>query len=176
MSDPYTGEIQIFGFNFAPVNWAFCAGQIMTVQQNTALFSLLGTQFGGNGTSTFGLPNFQNNAACGQGQGPGLSPWAVGEQAGEATHTLLSSEMPAHTHPINIYNQRTAANKHATPANNDSLTAPGTFVPFSAQLVSTPFANGVPGIVGGNQSHNNQQPYLAVNFCICLYGDYPQRP
>lgn len=177
MSDPFLGQLQIFGFNFAPANWALCAGQIMPISQNTALFSLLGTSFGGNGTTNFGLPNFQGNAACGMGQGPGLTQRSVGETFGTETVTLLTSEMPAHNHSFNVFNQGDATKRHGTPVSGDALTAPGTVTPFvSGATVAGNFAPQMIGLAGGGQPHPNQQPYLAMNFCIALSGIFPQRP
>lgn len=177
MSDPFLGQLQIFGFGFAPKNWALCAGQIMPISQNTALFSLLGTNFGGNGTTNFGLPDFQATAACAVGQGPGLSERSIGETFGSETVTLLPNEMPIHGHPFNIFNQGDATKRHGTALPGDALTAPGTLTPFvpNATVAGT-FAPQMIGPGGGNQPHPNQQPYLATNFCIALSGIFPQRP
>lgn len=177
MSDPFTGEIQMFGFNFAPNNWAMCQGQLIPIQQNTALFSLLGVTFGGNGTSNFQLPDFSGNAACGQGSGPGLTPRVMGEVFGSDTVTLLSTEMPAHSHGARIYNQPNKAHRSGVPAANDALITPEK----ASILTPTTTANSVfppntVGMTGGTAPHPNQQPYLTVNFCICLFGVFPQRP
>ncbi|HEL3783952.1 TPA: phage tail protein [Stenotrophomonas maltophilia] len=177
MSDPFTGEIQMFGFNFAPNNWAMCQGQLIPIQQNTALFSLLGVTFGGNGTSNFQLPDFSGNAACGQGNGPGLTPRVMGEVFGSDTVTLLSTEMPAHSHGARIYNQPNKAHRSGVPATNDALITPEK----ASILTPTTTANSVfppntVGMTGGTAPHPNQQPYLTVNFCICLFGVFPQRP
>ena len=175
MSEPFVGEIQIFGFNFAPHNWATCSGQVIPIQQNTALFSLLGTQYGGNGQSTFQLPNFVGNAACQQGQGPGLTPRTIGETFGSNTVTLTAQEMPSHTHTLNFVNQPDPSQRRSTPAANNALnlpsqaasqfftTTPNPAVSLSTQLVAA----------GGGQPHQNQQPYLALNFCIALQGVFP---
>jgi microcystin-dependent protein len=176
MSDPFLGQLQIFGFGFAPVNWALCTGQLLPISQYSALFSLLGTNYGGNGTTNFGLPNFQGTAACATGQGPGLSPRNVGETFGSETVTLISSEMPAHTHPFNVFNQSDGTKRHGTPIAGDALSAPGTVTPFVAGAVAGNFAPQMIGPAGGNQPHANQQPYLAMNFCIALSGIFPQRP
>ncbi|HDS1144964.1 MULTISPECIES: phage tail protein [Stenotrophomonas] len=177
MSDPFTGEIQMFGFNFAPNNWAMCQGQLIPIQQNTALFSLLGVTFGGNGSSNFQLPDFSGNAACGQGNGPGLTPRVMGELFGLDTVTLLSPHMPAHSHGARIYNQPNKAHRSGVPAANDALVTPEKV----SILAPTTTANSVfppntVGMTGGTAPHPNQQPYLTVNFCICLYGNFPQRP
>jgi microcystin-dependent protein len=177
MSDPFLGEIQLYGFNFAPYQWALCQGQLMPISQNTALFSLLGTQFGGDGRVTFGLPDFQGMAGCAQGQGPGLTPRMVGEIFGEPSVTLIDSQMPAHTHTVRVYDQRDIAKRHGTPLANDSVTPPRNTRPFTADpSTNTQFANGTIGVAGGSQPHPNQQPYLAVNFCIALSGVFPSRP
>ncbi|PWK85927.1 phage tail protein [Fulvimonas soli] len=177
MSDPFIGEIQIYGFNFAPYNWAMCQGQIMPIQQNTALFSLLGVQFGGNGQTTYALPNFAGNAASGQGQGPGLSPRTVGETFGSASVTLQSDEMPMHTHGARIYNQPVAANRAGIPAAGDAIITPESAAMLTSNnAVNTTLPSQTIGMTGGNQPHENRQPYLALNFCISLAGVFPQRP
>jgi microcystin-dependent protein len=178
MSDPFLGQIQIFGFGFAPQNWALCAGQIMPIQQNTALFSLLGTNYGGDGKVTYALPNFQGSAACAVGQGPGLTQRVIGETFGSETVTLLPNEMPAHNHSFNIYNQ-SAAKRHGTPVSGDALAAPDTTKPFEVahpNPISGNFPVQMIGGAGGGQPHPNQQPYLTLNFCIALSGIFPQRP
>lgn len=177
MSDPFTGEIQMFGFAFAPYNWAMCQGQLVPIQQNTPLFSLLGVTFGGNGTSNFQLPNFNGNAACGQGSGPGLTPREMGETFGSNTVTLLPNQMPAHTHGARVYNQPNKTHRSGVPAANDALITPEK----ASILAPTTTANSVfppntVGVTGGTAPHPNQQPYLTVNFCICLSGVFPTRP
>lgn len=177
MSDPFVGEIQIYGFNFAPYNWAMCQGQIMPIQQNTALFSLLGTQFGGNGQTTYGLPNFVGNAACGQGQGAGLTPRTVGETFGTESVTLLSGQMPMHTHGARIYNQPKAADRAGIPASGDAVITPSSAVMLTTTATAnTTFPAQTIGATGNGQPHENQQPYLTLNFCIALAGVFPQRP
>ena len=174
MSEPFLAEIRIFGFNFAPRGWALCNGQLMPISQNTALFSLLGTSFGGNGTSTFGLPNLQATAAIGVGQGQGLSQYVVGETGGSQTVTLLNSEMPAHTH---VPNCGDFVGNQTTPANYIWAKPHVGHIPDAAYNTT---ANSImnPQIIsaaGGSQPHNNMPPYLTVNFCIALSGIYPQR-
>lgn len=177
MSDPFVGEIQIYGFNFAPYNWAMCQGQLMPIQQNTALFSLLGTQFGGNGTTNYQLPNYTGNAACGQGQGIGLTLRTVGETFGSDSVTLLPGEMPMHTHGARIYNQPTTANRSGIPVSGDAVITPGSVTILAATTTAnTTFPVQTIGIAGGSDSHENQQPYLTLNFCISLAGTFPQRP
>ncbi len=177
MSDPFTGEIQMYGFNFAPVNWAMCQGQLMPIQQNTALFSLLGTTFGGNGTSNYGLPNFKGNAACGQGTGIGLTTRVMGETFGSNTVTLLSNEMPTHTHGARVYNQPDTSKRTGVPVANDAMILPESTNLFTTSgTTNSVFPPETIGMTGGSQAHNNQQPYLTLNFCICLQGVFPQRP
>lgn len=176
MTDAYVGEVQLFGFNFAPLNWAFCAGQIMPITQNTPLFSLLGALYGGNGTSTFGLPNLQGQTVCSVGQGPGLTQRDLASETGSMGVTLQTGEIPSHNHPVNLYPQNTVALRHATPLPNDALVSPS----FAAFVPANPPSNGVfsaftlPSM--GGQPHENAQPYLALNFCIALQGTFPARP
>src|SRR5688572_20367397 len=171
MTEPFIGEIQIFGFNFAPNHWAQCQGQLIPIAQNTALFALLGTQYGGNGTTNFALPNFQGNAACNQGQGPGLTPRVVGETFGEPTVTLTELEMPSHQHALTVFAQNDATKRAASPSAGNGLASPATVAAFAGNpnpMVG--FAPGLVGAAGGNSPHANQQPYLAMNFCIALSG------
>lgn len=178
MSDPFLGQMQIFGFNFAPNGWAFCAGQIMPISQNTALFSLLGTIYGGDGKVTYALPNFQGAAGCAVGQGPGLTNRDLGETFGSESVTLITNEMPMHSHGFNVYNQSDASKRHGTPVSGDALAAPGSITPFVAG--TPPVSGNFPATMvmpaGGSQPHANQQPYLSLNFCIALSGVFPQRP
>jgi microcystin-dependent protein len=169
--DPFVAEVRIFPFNFAPNGWAFCNGQLMPISQNTALFSLLGTTYGGNGSSNFALPDLQGNAPMHPGQGPGLSLHDLGEVGGSATVTLLESEIPAHKHTIQVASLNSQA---LTP--NGNVTGRGNPTPIYAATL-TPVAMGTNTIApqGGNQPHNNMQPYLVVNFCIALQGVFPPR-
>jgi len=171
MSNPFVAEIRIFPFNFAPKGWAFCDGQLLSISQNTALFSLLGTTYGGNGTSNFALPNLQGCAPMHSGQGPGLSFRDLGETGGSASVTLLETEMPAHTHAANCNSgmgdqYSPAGNFWATDAggNNEYNTGGGSLM-----------AAGAVANAGGSQPHNNLQPYLVLNFCIALQGVFPPR-
>ena len=173
MSDQFLAEIRIFGCNFAPTGWAFCNGQILPISQNTALFSLCGTNYGGNGTSNFGLPNLQGMAAMDAGSGPGLSPRVVGETSGATTVTLQATEMPAHTHTMQGVGG--IANRQA-PANTDSNSATIAAQPlYSATAGNTPMALGMLSTVGNSQPHNNMQPYQVLNYCIALQGIFPPR-
>jgi microcystin-dependent protein len=177
MTQPFLGEVQVFAFNYAPYGWSLCNGQIMPVQQNTALFSLLGTTYGGNGSSTFGLPNLQGQAACSTGQGPGLQNYDLGEIFGQENVTLAQSEMPMHNHTAHVYNQPTAANRFGSPGSGYALDIPANFGPFtSTNTVGGSFPGTMIMPNSGGQPHSNQQPYLALNFCIALSGVFPQRP
>lgn len=177
MSDPFLGEVQIFGFDFAPNEWAQCNGQIMPIAQNTALFSLLGTNFGGDGKVTYALPNFQGKAACAAGQGPGVTGRAIGEAFGSETVTLLTSEMPSHNHAFHVFNQGDAAKRHGMPSPGDALSIPGVVKPFvPGGTVSGNFPMAMVTSAGSSQPHENRQPHMALNFCIALRGLFPQRP
>lgn len=171
MADPFLAEIRMFGFNFAPVGWATCDGALMPISQATALFSLLGTTYGGDGRTSFALPNLQGSFAIGPGAGPGLSPRVIGETGGVAKVALQASQIPTHTHGL-----RAAA-------------SPTTSSPVGAALAPTgsgAAAYRIPGATaamapdallstGGVQSHENRQPYLSLLFCIALQGIYPPR-
>lgn len=175
MTEPFVGEIQLFGFNFAPRGWAYCNGALLAISQNTALFSLLGTRYGGNGTTTFGLPDFSGRAACGAGQGPGLSARTQGETFGVNTVTLLQTEMASHSHRLNVYAENDPDKASGTPTSGAGLTGPGAATFAAAPAAPQPFASEL-GVTGGGQPHENRQPYLATNFCIALSGVFPQRP
>jgi microcystin-dependent protein len=178
MTSPFVAQIQIFPYNFAPRNWAYCNGALLAISQNTALFSLLGTQYGGNGQTTFALPNLSNRAASGQGSGPGLTPRSMGETYGSSNVTLISTEMPVHAHNLVLYAQNTPAKRAASPSSGNALsvstdTAATSFLPSGT--ANTTFAPQMIGPAGGGQPHENRQPYLAVGFCIALQGVYPAR-
>jgi len=176
MSDQFVAEIRIFPFNFPPTGWAFCDGQLMPISQNTALFSLLGTTYGGDGKSTFALPDLQGNAPMQPGQGQGLSLRDLGEMSGVESITLLVSEIPFHTHTLNASSQQadiqgpTATTSIGRPVGALPL-VPGS--PAPPQVLMAPQA--LPP-AGGGLPHNNMQPYLTLNFCIALQGIFPQRP
>jgi microcystin-dependent protein len=171
MTDPFVAEIRIFGFNFAPKGWAFCDGQLMPISQNTALFSLLGTTYGGDGKSTFALPNLQGSVPLHPGQGPGLSLYDLGQSGGSDSVTLLESEVPAHSHDLNASASEAIATSpegqlFAVGQGVAEYAPPGSAVTLAPQMV-TP--------AGGNQPHNNIQPSLTLSFCIALQGVYPPR-
>lgn len=176
MSDVFVAEIRMFAGNYAPTGWALCNGQLMSISQNTALFSLLGTTYGGDGRATFGLPNLMGSAPMQQGQGPGLSARWLGETGGEPYVTLLTSEMPAHTHLPNAVD---ASGDATTPDNALWASA------MEGRIGTNMYSDASPGqamnpmttgITGGSQPHNNMPPYLCISFIIALQGIYPQRP
>jgi microcystin-dependent protein len=174
MADPFVAEIRVFGFNFAPKGWAFCAGQLLPISQNTALFSLLGTYYGGDGKSTFALPNIEGSVVIGQGQGQGLSERFLGETGGEQFVTLLQSEMPVHNHNL-LGSIDDAQFQAPAPDREFATSSPGfayqsnstqNLVPMNAQELS---------IQGGGLPHNNLSPMLVLNFCIAMQGVFPPR-
>ena len=174
MADPFVAEIRIFPFNFAPRGWAFCNGQILPISQNTALFSLLGTTYGGNGQSTFALPDLQGRAPMHPGQGPGLSLHDLGETGGSETVSLLESEIPAHSHTMRANN---SDGLQPTPTSNVS-SAPGADRDLFWYKSSAPnqvMNVNASGLTGGSLPHNNLMPYLTLNFCIALQGVFPPR-
>lgn len=171
--DPFVAEIRIFPFNFAPKGWAFCDGQLLPLSQNTALFSLLGTTYGGNGKSNFALPNMQGNAPMQPGQGPGLSLHDLGETGGSQTVTLLESEIPSHTHQARAHGGDPADN--TAPSPNMSLARSNGGFAYSASGALVAMSGNALAPAGGDQPHNNMQPYLTLNFCIALQGVFPPR-
>ncbi len=174
MTEPYVGEIQLFGFPFAPKDFANCTGATLAIRQNTALFSLIGVQYGGNGTVTFQLPNFVNRAPCSQGAGPGLTNRFMGDAFGENSVTLTQDTMPAHLHGIQAYGTRASTDKVGTPVPNAAITAPGqsqAFVPGGTP--DTTFAPMMLAPAGGGGPHENRQPFLALNYSIALVGTFP---
>jgi microcystin-dependent protein len=171
VADQFLGEIRIFGGNFAPVQWALCDGQLLPISQNTALFSLLGTYYGGNGTSNFALPNLQSAVPMDQGDGIGLSPRTIGETGGEPNVTLLSNELPGHVHRFQGVN---ALGELSTPAGN-LIAEQRTLVPYATPAAGVAMAPQAIGPAGGSAPHNNLQPYLVLTFIIALQGIYPNR-
>ena len=189
MSNPFIGEIAMFGFNFAPSGWAFCNGQLVPIQQNQALFALLGTTYGGNGTSTFALPNLQSRVPIHQGTGNGLSTYQMGQMAGVEQTTVTANQLPAHTHPLSqahakvVIGARTAAASSTVP-NGGFLGGSNTYVPgqtaTNASLNSAMVAFGSGAATDSTGSNvplplPNLQPFQCVNFCIALQGIFPSR-
>jgi microcystin-dependent protein len=180
MADPFIGEIRSFPFNFAPKGWAFCNGQLLPLSQNTALFSLLGTTYGGNGQTTFGLPDLQGRTAMGQGQGPGLTDRFLGETGGATAVTLLQTEMPSHQHTVNGRTVATAGS--ADPTGNvlsmgtwRSGSQFGVVQAYATQAPNSAMSPTAAAPAGGSQPHNNMMPYVTLNYCIALQGVYPPR-
>lgn len=169
MAEPFIGEIRMVGFNFAPRGWAFCNGQTLSIVQNQALFSILGTTYGGNGQTTFALPNLQSRIPVHMGQAAGLSSYVEGQVGGQESHTLLTTEMPAHSHPVSA---NSSGVSQASPVggfwgnsqqSNYALAADSTMAATAVALNS------------GGQPHENRQPYLAIAFVIALVGIFPTR-
>jgi microcystin-dependent protein len=173
VADPFVAEIRIFPFDFAPKGWAFCDGQLMPISQNTALFSLLGTFYGGDGKTTFALPDLRGGVAMGQGDGNGLTSRTIGETGGTETVSLLTSEMPSHQHAL-----------RADTADAGDTNDPGTSSAFAQSQNGTLYqgnsnaslAQQAIAPAGGDQPHNNMQPYLTCNYTIALQGVFPSRP
>ena len=171
MTEPFIAEIRIFPYTFAPKGWALCDGQLLSISQNTALFSLIGTNYGGDGRTTFGLPKLRGSVPISQGQGPGLSPYEVGQPAGTEFVTLLQSEMPVHNHLVTAQTIDQGDNRIPSSTRNlgntqiyQTATNPNTILNPAAVTPS-----------GGSQPHSNLMPSLTFNFCIALEGVYPQR-
>ncbi len=182
MSEPFIGEIRMFGFSFAPQGWAACNGALMSISQNTALFSILGTSYGGDGVTTFGLPNLLNTVVIGTGQGPGLTPRTVGEVVGEGAVTLSVQTIPQHDHSVNGRGT-SAPSLTAAPAADSLLSRAFTLATpvrssqmySSVDAVDTTLSPSAIGITGTSQPHENRQPFLAINYCISLQGIFPPR-
>ena len=173
MASPFLAEIKMFAGNFAPRGYAFCSGQILAIAQNTALFSLLGTTYGGNGQTTFALPNLQGRVPMHAGQGPGLSPRTLGEVGGTETVTLIQSQLPAHTHLIAA---NTGAGNSAAPANNTVLAASTARDRlYTTNAANATLAPNAVGATGNNLPIPIIQPYLVVNFIIAIQGIFPSR-
>ena len=174
-STPYVGQVKCFAFNYAPRGWAQCNGQLLPINQNQALFSLLGTTYGGNGQTTFALPDLRGRLSTNAGQGSGLSNWTLGQVSGEASHALTVPEMPPHTHTVN-----------ACPREGDSGTPVGCLPAKSGtgntrygpagQAGASAMSTSMVASGGGSQPHENQMPYLCMNYCIALQGIFPSRP
>ncbi len=176
--DPFLGEIRVTGFNFAPSGWALCQGQLLSIASNTALFSLLGTIYGGDGRSTFALPNLQGSIAIGFGQGSGLSPYTQGQTGGASTVTLTLAQNPTHTHamPVGSGKGVNAPSPTAYLAGEARGGTGNAFATPATQAASpTTMAAAEANLTGGGQAHNNMAPYLALNYIIALEGIFPSR-
>jgi microcystin-dependent protein len=180
MSDPFVAEVRILACNFAPTGWATCNGQLLPISQNTALFSLLGTTYGGDGKSTFALPNLQGSAPMQPGQGQGLSLRDLGQIGGSDNVTLLTTEIPLHTHTAQVSNATAtlAAPAGSVPGriNFTTGTQSGSGVAYSANAPTVQMAPQALAAAGGSLPHSNLQPYLTLNFCIAMQGVFPARP
>jgi microcystin-dependent protein len=166
VAQPFIGQIMLFGGNFAPSGWALCNGQLLSIQQNTALFSILGTTYGGNGQTNFALPDLRGRVPMHFGQGPGLSNFTEGQVGGAETVTLTQLQMPTHTHPLNATDADQTTNRP-----NNAVFARGGFYAGTGdgtQMAPLPTA-------GGSQPHENHQPFLVMNYCIALLGIFPSR-
>jgi microcystin-dependent protein len=170
MSEPFLGMIMIVPYNFAPRGWAFCSGQILPIAQNTALFSLLGTTFGGNGQTTFALPDMRGRAALSSGQGPGLSSYDLGQVGGTESVTLTINQMPQHFHTVA---PQASANAPTASKANGNIPAGGDFYDVPPGGVALAPSNS--SLVGGSQPFQNLNPYLVLNYCIALEGIFPSR-
>lgn len=171
MSEPFVGEIRMFGGNFAPRGWAFCDGQLLAVSQNDALFSLLGTIYGGDGRTTFGLPDMRGRLPIHSGDGPGLSKRRLGAKGGGEKVTLTVNQLPSHTHPLK------ASQNPATVSNPQGavLGAGNGVEMYTGDAADSNFASSAVTSVGGSRSHTNLMPFLCINFIIALFGIYPSR-
>jgi microcystin-dependent protein len=181
--DPTLSEVRIFAGNFAPLSWAFCQGQLMSIAENTALFSLLGTTYGGDGQTTFALPDFRGRLAVGTGTGPGLSGWELGQVEGTEAVTLITQNLPSHIHPTQVVitpfgNQGQGDETNPGSGYNSSVSGVDLFNTNAAAnnttMGATPFTLNL-SISGGSQPHDNMMPYLALNFIIAVEGIYPSR-
>ena len=173
MSEPFVGQVIAVGFNFAPVGWALCQGQLLPISQNTALFSLLGTTYGGDGQSTFGLPDLRGRAALGMGQGSGLQPYPLGQPGGVESVTLTANQFASHTHAL----QAAATATTPTPGSGVVLGTPTAATPIyaTAGAPATLAGSAVSLAAGGNGAHENRQPSLAINYIIALFGIFPSQ-
>lgn len=172
MADPFVSEIRIFGFNFAPRGWASCDGQVIPIAQNTALFALLGTYYGGNGKSTFALPDLQGSVPVHQGQGQGLSERFLGEQGGEEAVPLSAWEMPVHNHQLRVSADPATERQ---PAGQDFAAGVGVQFYDDTQGPDASLNPGALAVQGASLPHSNLQPYLVTNFCIAMQGIFPAR-
>jgi microcystin-dependent protein len=172
--DPYIGEVRLFAGNFAPSGWALCWGQLISISQNTALFSILGTFYGGNGTTTFALPDLRGRMPLGQGQGPGLANMVIGEAAGTETANMLLSNMPGHTHFVNVNGDTNGMSQTVTNTYLNGKTASGEPVVSGVSALTT-LSPATVGVTGGNQPFGILPPFTCLNYIIALQGVFPSR-
>ncbi len=172
MSDPFIGEIRMFAGNFAPRGWAFCDGQLLAVSQNNALFSLFGTTYGGDGRTTFGLPELRGRIPIHAGQGPGLNNYRLGQKSGTELVTLTPQQMPSHTHTFGV---RNGLGTSASPEGHTLAEYDPTEDLYTSRTPNQTAASGTIGNTGGTQPHGNMMPFLCVNFIVSLLGIYPSR-
>lgn len=170
--EPYIGQLQLFGFNFAPKGWALCNGQLLSIMQYQALFSLISTTYGGDGRTTFALPDLRGRVPNGQGQGPGLSNYVMGQVAGTENVTLLSTQMPAHNHILMAFSD---PGNVSNPQGALLASSGGTDPEYRTSGAITAMGQQGIGVSGGNQPHYNMQPYLTMNYCIATEGIFPSR-
>jgi microcystin-dependent protein len=175
MSSPFLGEIRPWGLNFAPRGWALCQGQLLAISQNAALFSLLGTNYGGNGTTTFALPDLRSRVPMKYGTDPVGNNYVIGEVGGEETITVLSQQMPIHTHTLSGTSVNTNRSKPADGCGLGTSTGGNSYYAASNSALTTINQGTVSLYQGGNQAHSNLQPYLAINWCIAMNGIFPSR-
>jgi len=173
--DYYIGLIQAFGFNFAPRGFMFCNGQLLSIPQYSALFALLGTTYGGNGSTTFALPDLRGRAGLHFGHGPGLQTYTLGQASGVETDTLIQTQLPAHTHPLIVTETSTATSPEGAFLGKAALASDGAAVTAYGTVLNTQMSPQAIGFAGGNQPHNNMEPYLVLNWCICVEGIFPSR-
>lgn len=171
MGQPYVGEIRIFAGNFAPAGWAFCEGQLVPISENDTLFNLIGTTYGGDGEETFALPDLRGRLPVHMGTGPGLSPYVIGQLGGTETVTLTTTQLPSHTHPL----IGSSDNATKVDAKNHVLAQTPTYTPYIAAPPNVGLSPNSVSPTGGSQPHDNQMPYLCLNFIISLYGIYPSQ-
>jgi microcystin-dependent protein len=169
MAQPYVGEIRLFAGNFAPANWAFCSGQLLAISENDTLFQLIGTTYGGDGQTTFGLPDLRGRVPVHMGAGPGLSTYQLGEIGGVEEVTLTTQQIPVHTHALMV---ESGAGGSANAGGNVLAASPSVDL-YIQDVPSVQLANGAIGFAGGSQPHTNQMPYLALSYIISLFGIFP---
>ena len=178
MSQPYIGEIRMFGGNFAPRDWAFCNGQLLSISEYEALFALIGTTYGGDGQTTFAVPDLQSRLAVGEGAGPGLTPRQIGTSAGSETVTLTQAQMPAHNHMViatTALGNLSGPGATAVVAKPDGADSTLYIVPGSVPITTVAMSPQSIGVAGGNQPHGNLMPSLCLSFIISLFGIFPSR-